>query len=150
MVRGHIQGYPKKFGDIWVSRPVTVGKAGPRLEPGGRFGATCSSYGRRLIDAEFTITGHSEHTGFVNALPMIHHRFMPAIEADGTASLNELVTMSGYDAEVGPTYTGDVGLQVFDSPVEELTRLAPQEMIAGYWRSVGVSWNGGTTLEGTK
>ncbi len=150
MVRGHVQGYPKKFGDIWVTRPVTVGKAGPRLEPGGHFGATCSSYGRRLIDAEFTITGDSEHTGFVNALPMIHHRFMPAIEADGTDSLNELVTMSGYDAEVGPAYTGDVEIQVFDSPVEELTRLAPQEMIAGYWRSVGVSWNGGTTLEGTK
>ena len=29
---------------------------------------------------------------------------------------------------------------------EELDRLAPQEMIAGYWRSVSASWNGGTTL----
>jgi acetoacetate decarboxylase len=36
MLRGHVQGYPKKFGDIWMTRPVTVGKAGPRLEPGGR------------------------------------------------------------------------------------------------------------------
>jgi hypothetical protein len=77
---------------------------------------------------------------------MLHHRLLPAIEADGTDSLNELVTMRGYDAEVGPAYTGDVDLRVFGSPVEELHRLAPREMIAGYWRSVGVSWNGGTTL----
>jgi|TARA_B100000959_G_scaffold192165_1_gene200924 acetoacetate decarboxylase len=146
MVRGHIQGYPKKLGEIWVTRPVTVGRAGPRLEPGGQFGATCSANGRRLIEAEFTITGPSDHTGFVNALPMLHNRIVPAVEADGTDSLNELVTMSGYDAEVGPAFAGDVDLRVFDSPVEELNRLAPNEMIAGYWRSVGVSWNGGTTL----
>jgi hypothetical protein len=31
--------------------------------------------------------------------------------------------------------------------VEELTRLVPQEMIAGYWRELGTSWRAGTTLE---
>ena len=147
MVRGHVQGYPKKLGDIWMTRPITVGKAGPRLEPGGKFGATCSAAGRRLIEAEFMITGPSETSGFVNALPMIHNRFMPAIEADSRDSLTELVTMRGYDVELGPAFVGDAEIQFFDSPVEELTRLIPQEIIAGYWRSVGTSWNGGTTLE---
>lgn len=146
MVRGHHQGYPKKLGDIWMTRPVTVGRAGPRLEPGGRFGATCAAYGYRLIDASFTITGPSEHTGFVNALPMLHSRVFPAIESDGTDSLDELVTMRGYDVELGPAFTGDVTLAVHESPVEELARLAPQEMIAGYYRSVGTSWRSGTTL----
>ena len=147
MVRGHVQGYPKKLGDIWVTRPVTVGRAGPRLEPGGRFGATCSATGRRLVEAQFTITGPSDDAGFVNALPMVHHRFMPAIESDGTDSLAELVTMRGYDTEIGPAFTGEAEIEFFDSPVEELTRLAPREMIAGYWRTLGTSWNGGTTLE---
>ena len=36
LARGWYQGYPKKLGAIWMTRPVTVGKAGPRLEPGGR------------------------------------------------------------------------------------------------------------------
>src|SRR6266550_3572378 len=31
MLRGRIQGYPKKLGSIWMSRPIRVGKAGPRL-----------------------------------------------------------------------------------------------------------------------
>ena len=149
MVRGHVQGYPKKLGDIWLTRPVTAGRAGPRLEPGGRFGATCSAGGRRLIEATFTIGGPSEGAGFVNALPMLHHRFLPAIESDGTDSLHELVTMRGYDTELGPAFRGEANLAVFDSPTEELTRLAPREMIGGYWRSVGTSWNGGTTLEPT-
>lgn len=147
MVRGHHQGYPKKLGSVHLTRPVTVGKAGPRLEVGGRFGATLAAYDRRLAEATFTITGESDHAGFVNALPMIHHRWMPRIESDGTDSLAELVTMSGYDAEIGRTFTGDFDLRLFDSPVEELTRLQPTELIAGYWREVGVSWKGGTTLE---
>jgi hypothetical protein len=78
---------------------------------------------------------------------MIHNRWMPAIESDGSDSLSELVTMGGYDGEVGRGFTGTFDLSLFDSPVEELTRLAPQELIAGYWREVGVSWKGGTTLE---
>ena len=147
MVRGHHQGYPKKLGELYVTRPVTVGRAGPRLEGGGRFGATCAAYGRRLMDATFTITGPSETAGFVNAFPMIHHRYFPAIEGDGTDSLDELVTMSGYDGEVGRCFTGTATLELHDSPVEELTRLAPQEMIAGYWRELGTSWRAGTTLE---
>ena len=150
MVRGHHQGYPKKMGELYLTRAIRVGKAGPRLEPGGRFGATCAAYGRRLIDATFTIAGQvgdGESAGFVNALPMLHNRVMPAIEGDGSDSLNELVTMRGFDAEVGPCYRGDATLAMYESPVEELTRIAPVEMIGGFWREVGTSWKAGTTLE---
>ncbi len=146
MVRGHFQGYPKKMGELYLTRPVNVGKAGPRLAPGGRFGATCAAGGRRLINARFEITGPSDTNGFVNALPMLHHRVMPAIEADGTDALYEVVTMRGYDGEVGPVWGGKAGIELFDSPTEELTRLAPVEMIGGYWREVGTSWRQGTTL----
>ena len=147
MVRGHHQGYPKKLGEIALTRPVTIGRAGPRLEPGGRFGASCSAYGRRLIEARFTITGPAQDAGFVNASPMLHHRYFPAIESDGSDSLHELVTMQGYDGAVADQFTGEAEIRLSDSPVEELTRLAPHEMIAGYWRRVATSWNGGTTLE---
>src|SRR5690606_17710274 len=139
----------KKLGSIHLTRPVTVGKAGPRLAPGGRFGATLAASDRRLIDARFTITDTCDHAGFVNALPMLHHRWMPAIESDGTDSVAELVTMRGYDAEIGQGFTGTFDLDLFDSPVEELTRLRPHELIAGYWREVATSWRAGTTLERT-
>ena len=149
LVRGHHQGYPKKMGDIWLTRPVELGRAGPRLAPGGRFGATVSAYGRRLAHARFTIERESADAGFVNALPMLHHRWFPAIEGDGTDSLAELVTMSGYDGVAGQCYTGEATLDLFEAPTEELARLAPVEMIAGYWRRVATSWRSGTTLERT-
>ncbi|MCY3768470.1 MAG: acetoacetate decarboxylase family protein [Gammaproteobacteria bacterium] len=146
MVRGHYQGYPKKLASIFVSRPIAVGQAGPRLEAGGRFGASVAAYDHKLIHATFEITGESDHAGFVNGHPMIHNRWMPAIEGDGRDSLDELVTMRAYQGEVGRCFTGDFELQLFDSPVEELARLEPLEKISGYWREVAFSWRSGTTL----
>ncbi|MGI9305607.1 MAG: acetoacetate decarboxylase family protein [Gammaproteobacteria bacterium] len=147
MVRGHHQGYPKKLASIYLTRPVTVGRAGPRLEAGGKFGASLAAYDRRLIHATFEITAPSDHAGFVNALPMLHNRWMPAIEGDGRDSLDELVTMSAYESEIGRTFTGAFDITLYESPVEELTALQPQELIAGYWREVSMSWRSGTTLK---
>ena len=146
LVRGWHQGYPKKLGSIWITRPVPYGKAGPRLAVGGRFGASVAVHDRRVVDASFTITGSSETNGFVNALPMLHTRYFPSIEVDAAPSMDELVTMKSYDWEGSEVWTSDAELTFGASPVEELESLAPVEMIGGYWRSVGVSWGIGTRL----
>jgi acetoacetate decarboxylase len=146
LARGWYQGYPKKLGSIWVTRPVTVGKAGPRLEPGGRFGATLAANDQRLAEATLTLTGESETGGFVNALPMLHSRWMPHIDPAAPAPLDELVTMRSQDVELGPAYTGEPDLRLLDAPGEELSTLVPREFIAGYWRRVGATFAGGTKL----
>jgi acetoacetate decarboxylase len=146
LVRGYHQGYPKKIGSIWMTRPVTVGSAGPRLERGGRFGATLAAADRRLAQAVVTLDTPAPAPGFVNGHPMLHNRWWPAIESDGTESLDELVTMRGYDGEVTEVWAGSAELEIFSSPGEELSLLAPEEMIGGYYHRVGVSWKGGTTL----
>jgi acetoacetate decarboxylase len=146
LARGWFQGYPKKLGSIWVTRPVTVGRAGPRLEPGGVFGATLQANDRRLAEASLTLTGPSETAGFVNALPMLHSRWMPSIEKDAGDALAELVTMRSREVELGPAYTGTPQLRLFEAPGEELAALEPHEMIAVYWRQVGATFDGGTRL----
>jgi acetoacetate decarboxylase len=146
LARGWYQGYPKKLGSIWMTRPVTVGRAGPRLEAGGRFGATLAANDRRLAQASLTLTGASVTGGFVNALPMLHSRWMPAIDLSQPDALSELVTMRSEDVELGPVYTGDPTIELFDAPGDELSTLRPYEMIAGYWRQVGATFAGGTKL----
>jgi acetoacetate decarboxylase len=146
LARGWHQGYPKKQGSIWMTRPVEVGRAGPRLEAGARFGATLSANDRRLIEARFTITGPSRSGGFVNALPMLHTRWMPSIEPGEKPSLDELVTMRSRDVELGPCWSGLAEVMLFEAPGEELAALAPREPIAGYWRRVGATFDGGARL----
>jgi len=147
LARGWHQGYPKKLGSIWMTRPVAYGRAGPRLEPGGRFGASVSVHDRRIIEATFTITGPSDANGFVNALPMLHHRYFPSIVEGEPPSMDELVTMRSLGWEGSPVWTGKAEVSFGDSPVEELRSLAPREPIAGYWRSIGVTWGVGTVLD---
>ena len=146
LARGLHQGYPKKLGSIWITRPIRHGKAGPRLEPGGRFGASVSVHDRRVVDADFTITGPAETNGFVNAHKMAHHRIFPGIEADAPDAYAELIESGASEFEAGPAWTGDVELRLFDSPTEELSRLTVDEIIGGYYRQVGVVWNGGRSL----
>ena len=78
---------------------------------------------------------------------MLHHRYLAAIEGDGTDTFSELVTMRGRDVELSRGVARRrAELELFDSPVEELTTLAPREMLGGYWRSVGTTFAGGETL----
>ncbi len=146
LVRGYHQGYPKKSGDIWMTRPITVGKAGPRLESGGRFGMTLSAAGRQIARATVTLSTRTKSPGFVNGHPMLHNRYWPAIESDGTASMDELVTMRGYDGEVADVWAGEATIELFDAPTEEISLLVPLEIIGGYYHRVGVSWKSGETL----
>ncbi len=143
LARGWHQGYPKKLGQIWMTRPVAVGRAGPRLEPGGRFGATVAANDRRLAEATLTLTGPSDTSGFVNALPMLHSRWLPSIDPAAPPALDELVTMRSVDVELGPAWTGAATVTLFESPWDELVSLTPVEPIAGYWRQVGATFAGG-------
>jgi acetoacetate decarboxylase len=148
LVRGYLQGYPKKMGSIYQTRPISVGSAGPRLEAGGTFGMTLAAADRRLANATVTLEGPAASNGFVNGHPMLHHRWFPRIELDGTDSIAEVVTMSGVNVELGPVYGGTATLDLFDAPTEELSLLAPEEILGGYFRSVGTTFAGGRTLSG--
>ncbi len=146
LVRGYLQGYPKKLGSIHQTRPITVGRAGPRLEAGGKFGMTLAAADRRLASATVTLRELAPSNGFVNGHAMLHHRWFPRIELDGVDSMSEVVTMSGVNLDLGPVWTGDATLELFAAPTEELALLAPREIIGGYFRSVGTTFAGGTTL----
>ena len=48
--------------------------------------------------------------------------------------------------QAGPAWRGDATLELFESPTEELARLEVGEIIGGYYRQVGVTWDGGRVL----
>jgi acetoacetate decarboxylase len=148
VARGLHQGYPKKLGSIHLTRAHPFGRAAPRIEPGGRFGATLAAADRRLAEAVVTLRTPSATGGFVNAHPMAHHRFLPAIEPGAGAGLDELIESGAAWSEGGQAWAGDAELRLFEAPTEELAALEVREMIGAYYRQVGVCWNGGRLLAG--
>ena len=45
LVRGHLQGFPKKLGTVSITRAVSVGRGGPRVEAGAAFAGHVSAAG---------------------------------------------------------------------------------------------------------
>ena len=99
------------------------------------------------VDEQVVLTLREEtgSNGFVNGHPMAHHRWVHNIDGPGDAYA-ELISSGGASFEGGPVWTGDVDVRLFDSPTEELADLTVDEVIGGYYRQVGVIWNGGATL----
>ena len=147
IARGWFQGYPKKLGSVHVTRIFNHGKASPRLEAGAKLGASLSAYDHRLASALVTLREPSPTNGFVNGHPMLHNRWLPSIQKDAGMSLDQIVTMGGIDADLGPAWRGDAELSLGDSPWDELGSLLPvKEIIGGYFREVGSTFNGGKLL----
>jgi acetoacetate decarboxylase len=101
---------------------------------------------RRLAQAVVTLREPWPDNGFVNAHPMAHHRWLPSIEKGAPDALDELIASGSASVEAGPAWRGVATLDLFDSPTEELARLEVREVISGYYRQVGVIWDGGTVL----
>jgi len=142
--RGWFQGYPKKLGSVHVTRLFNHGKASPRLEAGAQLGASLSAYDHRLASAVVTLREPWENNGFVNGHRMLHSRTMPSIGKGQGLSLDQLVSMGSVDADLGPAWRGDAELSLADSPWDELHSILPvQEMIGGYYRELGVTFDGG-------
>jgi acetoacetate decarboxylase len=145
IARGMHQGYPKKIGSMWQTRPHPFSQAAPRLGADAVFGATLASADRRLAEAVVTLREPSETNGFVNAHAMAHHRVYPDIAGGGDA-FAELIESGASEFEAGQAWRGDADLRLFEAPTEELARLEVDEIIGGYFRQVGVVWDGGRSL----
>ena len=147
IARGWFQGYPKKLGSAYVTRPYGRGKATPVIGPGGTFGASLAAYDHRLATAKVTLREPAESNGFVNGHKMLHNRYMPSLEPGAGLALSQLVTMGGVDLDLGQPWKGDAELQLFDSPWDEPASLLPvEEIIGGYFCEVGTTFNGGSLL----
>ena len=148
IARGWFQGYPKKLGSIHATRVYNRGQATPRLEAGAKFGASIAANDHRLAEAVVTLRAQSEHNGFVNGHKMLHSRWMPSITPGLGNSMDQLITMGGVDADLGTPWVGDAELNLFDSRWDELGSILPvQEILGGYFREVGVTFNGGTLVK---
>lgn len=145
LLRGWIQGFPKKLGSIHMTRLFPVGRAAPRLEPGARFGATCTANDREIARAAVTLRQVSATGPTVNDPPMHNTRHFPAY--DGLRpDVFELVRAGGFDREVTEVWEGDAELRFGPDTLEDLRAIAPREILKGFRFSFGYTVHGGQVV----
>ena len=143
LARGHVQGFPKKAGTVAMTRAVTVGRGGPRLEPGATFAGHVSSLGRRLATGSVTLQERAA-TGFVPKgmrLPIWHTRYFPDL-AGGPPLVSDLARNLIEGFEIGEVWTGPATLAFDQSEFEELAALAPVEVTGGFRCSIAMTITG--------
>jgi acetoacetate decarboxylase len=145
MYRGYIQGFPKKLGSIHITRAMAVGKATPRIEPGGKFGATCTAGSREIARATVTLREISKTGPVVNDPPMYNSRHFPAYDGLRT-DVFELVRSGGIDRSASEIWEGDATLEFGKNTIEDLGAIAPLEIIKGFRFSFGYTVNGGEVI----
>ncbi|MFI5307735.1 MAG: acetoacetate decarboxylase family protein, partial [Polyangiales bacterium] len=141
-LRGQIQGFPKKLGQIAMTRPVSLGRGGVRKAEGSTFAAHATSHGRRVLTAAVKIEATSEKLPKAATLPLVHTRLFPAIDRTEPAVLEyQLGAITGF--ECGPIYTGPGKLELGTTEYEEIAALQPKSVGAGYVFSMAFSVTGG-------
>ncbi|MCB0996455.1 MAG: acetoacetate decarboxylase family protein, partial [Acidimicrobiales bacterium] len=114
--RGHIQGFPKKLGDIAITRPVEVGRGGPRLERGATFVGHVSSLGQRLAHGTVTLTEPAPDGQIPRSmrLPIWHTRHVPDL-AGGPPLVHDLARNTLTDFACANTWLGHATLEFHHS-----------------------------------
>lgn len=131
LVRGFIQGMPKTFGSVWLTRSFPVGRAGPRRQPGAQFSGTVAAYDRRIASATVTITGPIDYAPPLSDSPLAHTRHLPAWHP-GEEALEELVTAQTSGVEFADAWEGEATLHFHDGLDADLATLAPVRVERGY------------------
>jgi acetoacetate decarboxylase len=135
LVRGWIQGFPKKLGEIWMTRSFELDcKAAPGIRPDSRFGATCSARGRELARATVTLEQESESGSLHTDPPLVNVRHFPRLGAGRhqEPQVHELVRARSRDRSVSTIWEGAATLELSPAPGEEHTLLEPVSVTRGY------------------
>jgi hypothetical protein len=135
LVRGWIQGFPKKLGEVWMTRTFGLGgPADPGLRAGARHGATCSARGRAIADMTLTIDGPTEDGPKHNAPPIVNVRHFPRLAAGrhDEPQVHELVRAVSRDRVASTVYGGEATLNIHAARGEEHHILAPLAIGRGY------------------
>jgi acetoacetate decarboxylase len=143
MLRGQIQGFPKKLGQIAMTRPVALGRGGVQKKDGSSFAAHATSHARRVLTARVTLEGTSDRLPRAATLPLVHTRLFPSIDRP-EPSVHELQlgTISGF--ECGTVHVGRATLELGRTEYEEIEALGPVSVGRGFVFSMAFSVLGGT------
>ncbi|MBA2349115.1 MAG: acetoacetate decarboxylase family protein [Solirubrobacterales bacterium] len=140
MARGWMQGFPKKLGEVWMTRSFGLGgPADPGLARGARHGGTCTAYGRQVMAATVTLERESAEGSQHNAPGIVNVRHFPRLAAGhhDDPAVHELVRAVSRDRSSSPTWEGEATLELSGGPGLEHDLLAPVRVGRGYRYSFG-------------
>lgn len=126
MVRGHLQGWPKKMGSVWMARSYDLDHlASGKIQKDTRLGATLAVKDRRLADAALCMTGTPrDPIGFL-VTPTLGLVAQPTLIGGPDAGQPRLVRQDVSQKVMGDVRGATGQLTLFQGPRDEMADVAP-------------------------
>jgi Acetoacetate decarboxylase (ADC) len=135
LMRGWIQGYPRKFGTIHQTRTfATASVASAPLVHDGRFSACMSAHGRLLVKARVTLREKAECLADLLGRRIVGRRYFPQLNVGmhEKPAVDELVRCVSNQLLITNIWVGDGELHFPEAYGEELEVLGPLKVGRGY------------------
>jgi hypothetical protein len=135
LMRGWIQGYPRKFGVIHQTRTfATESAASAPLAHDSRFSACMSAHGRLLVQARVTLRERAKRLVGVLDRQIVGRRYFPrlSIGMHDKPAVDELVRSVSNDPLITNIWIGEAKLDFPEAYGEELEVLGPLKVGRGY------------------
>ncbi|NVO00294.1 MAG: acetoacetate decarboxylase family protein [Geobacteraceae bacterium] len=141
LIRGQLQGWPKKFGSTHLTRslPLEHAAAAP-LKAGSRMGATLAVKDRRLIEASLKLTGKPGHPYGFLANKTIGAIGWPDLTQPAKYPKLNWVLPNIQDKMTSDWHDAEATINVLPHPVEEISllgELKPEGASVG-WAGISV------------
>jgi hypothetical protein len=144
LMRGWIQGYPRKFGAVHQTRPFpTASPASAQLAHHSQFSACMSAHGRLLVQARVTLREKAERLIGVLDRRIVGRRYFPRLSAGlhNKPAVDELVRCISDHLQITNIWIGEGELIFPEAYGEELEVLGPLRVGRGYRFSFSYSVN---------
>ena len=117
LIRGLVQGFPKKLGRIAMTRPVEIGRGGVRRQPGSTFAAHATAADRRLATVTVSLEAESPKGPGPQPGPPLHTRIWPSLDAS-KPGVEEFSKVTVYGFETGKVFKGPATLEAISTPLK--------------------------------
>jgi hypothetical protein len=145
MVRGWLQGWPKKHGSVWMTRSYDFDHpAAAPVRAGTRFGASLAVKDRRLAEAVVTLTGGPATPIGLLAAPSFGLVASPTLLGGPDRGGPTIARAIVQQRLQGPAHGGTGTLRFLESPRDELALLQPNAVTAASLSTFAMTVTGAT------
>jgi acetoacetate decarboxylase len=145
LMRGFIQGFPKKLGRIYQTRLHDLNPRTGGLRAGAKLKGICQTHGEKIAEGSLLLTRQADPLELPGVKFYLMRHF-PDIENPSKPLVHELVVSEVRDVRMDNIWAGDSDLAFFSSALEEVDALAPVELKGGFFHRMGLTITGGKVI----
>lgn len=146
LVRGWLNGYPKKLGDVSFARPHALNPVTGGVAQGAVAAGICSRNGFMLLRVGIDVEAQGTAADLRGRPSTFGHRSWPALDPTQTA-VSEIVEVNRSDLRVADVWTGKPHLTLGEAPDEELDWFQPLSLEGAVLYSYGFRIAGARVIE---